>query len=200
MTSEASRLHRAGIAVLTVRALRRAALPIAAAAAATLLGNGLDRAGLQALAIALAGVAYALVAGAASWYSTSYGATREGIGLRSGVLSRRETYVRRSRIQALDITQDPLQRLFGVVQLEVQTAGGSEGGELTLVAVGAAEAERLQQLLQPAPAVAGAAAARGATAPRPAAAAGARPAAGGGAWGGGASAAARRPAPGRQPP
>src|SRR4051794_30762515 len=162
MTSEASRLHRAGIAVLTVRALRRAALPIAAAAAATLLGNGLDRAGLQALVIALAGVAYALVAGAARWYSTSYWATPEGIGLRSGVLSRRETYVRRSRIQALDITQEPLQRLFGVVQLEVQTAGGSKGGELTLVAVGAAEAERLQRLLRASTAVAGAAGGRGA--------------------------------------
>jgi putative membrane protein len=159
MTSEAKRLHRAGIAVLTVRALRRAALPIAAAAAATLLGNGVDRAGLQALVIALAGVAYAIVAGLAGWYSTSYVATPEGIGLRSGVLSRRETYVRRSRIQALDLTQEPLQLLFGVVQLEVQTAGGGKGGELTLVAVGTAEAERLQRLLHAATAAPGVASA-----------------------------------------
>jgi putative membrane protein len=168
MTSEAKRLHRAGIAVLTVRALRRAALPIAAAAAAMLLGNGVDRAGLQALVIALAGVAYAIVAGVAGWYSTTYAATPDGIGLRSGVLSRRETYVRRSRIQALDITQEPLQRLFGVVQLEVQTAGGGKGGELSLVAVGTAEAGRLQRLLHAA--AAGAAAAPG-VASAPAAAA-----------------------------
>jgi putative membrane protein len=153
MSSEAParRLHPAGIAVLSVRALRRAAFPLLAAASAVVLGNGLDQAGLRALLIALAGLVYAVVAGLVSWYSTAYSASPEGIGLRAGVLSRRETFVRRSRIQALDVTQEPLQRLFGVVELEVQTAGGGKGGEVTLVAVGSDEAERLQALLHPAP-------------------------------------------------
>jgi putative membrane protein len=90
------------------------------------------------------------VNGLVTWYTTTYVASPEGIGLRSGLLSRRETFVRRSRVQALDVTQQPLQRLFGVVELEVQTAGGGKGGEIGLVAVAGDEAERLTRLLHPA--------------------------------------------------
>jgi putative membrane protein len=180
MSSEAlpQRLHPAGIAVLSVRALRRAAFPLLAAASAVVLGNGLDGAGLRALLIALAGLLYAVVSGLVSWYSTAYSASPAGIDLRSGLLSRRETFVRRARIQALDVTQQPLQRLFGVVELEVQTAGGGKGGEVTLVAVGSAEAERLQALLHPAPADPAAAA----PGPRPADGATAAPLPAGPSW------------------
>ena len=42
-----------------------------------------------------------------------------------------------ARVEALDVQQGPLQRLFGVQSVLVQTGGGGKGGEITLPALSA---------------------------------------------------------------
>ena len=54
------------------------------------------------------------------------------IRLRTGVLSEKETDVPLGRVQAIDTVHGPLQRLFGVVGVHVQTAGGGREGEIKL--------------------------------------------------------------------
>ena len=55
-----------------------------------------------------------------------------------------DTSIPLGRIQAIDAIQGPIQRLFGVQALHVQTAGGGSEGEIVLRAVAHGEARRLR--------------------------------------------------------
>jgi len=145
MSSEGSRLHRAAIGVLALAALREALLPLIVLLGASIAGRGLDTAALQRGAIYLViGVAVASLAGFARWRSTSYAVDERGIHWRTGIFRTKSTTVPLSRIQGLDTVAGPVQRLFGVVALHVQSAGGGAKGEIVLDAVGPAAVERIR--------------------------------------------------------
>jgi putative membrane protein len=141
MTSEQHRLHPAAIAVLALKALRDAAVPIVI----VVLVRGLDMGALERNAFyLLIGVAVAALAGFVSWRSTSYAVDERGVHFRSGIVSTKATTVPLNRIQGLDTVAGPVQRLFGVVSLQVQSAGGGRKGEIVLEAVGPAAVERIR--------------------------------------------------------
>jgi putative membrane protein len=85
----------------------------------------------------------------------SYALTEDTFDIDSGVLSRREREIPLGRIQNIDISQSPFQRLLGLAVLELETAGGGST-EAQLRYVTPEEARRLQTQLQ---------AAKGETAP-----------------------------------
>jgi putative membrane protein len=145
MSSEGTRLHPAAIGVLALGALRDAAIPIVVLLAASLAGRGLDTGALVRGAVYLvAGVAIASLAGFVRWMSTSYAVDERGVHWRSGVLHTKSTTVPLGRIQGLDTVAGPVQRLFGVVALHVQSAGGGAKGEIVLDAVGPGEVDRIR--------------------------------------------------------
>ncbi|MEF8888181.1 MAG: PH domain-containing protein [Haloarculaceae archaeon] len=76
----------------------------------------------------------------------SYEVTEDTFDIASGVLSRREREIPYERVQNVDISENVLQRLLGLAQLRIETAGGS-GTEAQLRYVTRAEAGRLQELL-----------------------------------------------------
>ena len=63
---------------------------------------------------------------------------------KTGIVSTKQTTVPLSRIQGLDTVAGPVQRLFGVVALHVQSAGGGSKGEIVLEAVGPEAVERIR--------------------------------------------------------
>jgi putative membrane protein len=65
-----------------------------------------------------------------------------------GVLIRKKRYVPRERIQSLQITSGIVQRWFGLVKLEVETAAGANQVEISLPALTRQQAEELAGLLQ----------------------------------------------------
>ncbi len=139
------RLHRAGIVVLAVDALRDAALPMLVIAVVGLLGGGFDaEGGLRALAIAAAGGVIASVAGAISWATTRWWLGDGAIRMRSGLLSTRTVDIPLARVQSIDTVRGPVQRLFGVQGVHVQTAGGGKEGEIKLVALDAGDLAALR--------------------------------------------------------
>ena len=69
------------------------------------------------------------------WGTTSYSVAGDTIRLRTGMVSTNEVEVPFARVQALDVEQGPVQRLFGVQAVHVQTAGGGKGGEIVLGAL-----------------------------------------------------------------
>jgi putative membrane protein len=147
------RLHPAGIAVLAVGSLRELALPLGVAFAATVLGTGGGQPILRALVYATIGALIAAITGAVRWMTTRWSVGEGRIRLRTGVLSEKETDVPLSRVQAIDTVHGPLQRVFGVRGVQVQTAGGGRQAELTLPAVGLADVELLRAAVrrQPGP-------------------------------------------------
>jgi putative membrane protein len=149
MSSEQQRLHRAAIAVLAIRALRDAAVPIVLVLAASIAGRGLDTGALERSGIYLViGVAIASLTGYARWRSTSYAVDERGVHYKTGIVNTKATTVPLSRIQGLDTVSGPVQRLFGVVALHVQSAGGGKKGEIVLEAVSPAAVERIREAVR----------------------------------------------------
>jgi putative membrane protein len=145
MSSKGEALHPAAIAVMAVGALREAAFPIVVLLGASIAGRGLDTAALQRSAAYLVlGVAVASFVGLLRWRSTRYWVDETGVHWTGGIVSTKATTVPLSRIQGLDTVAGPVQRLFGVVALHVQSAGGGSKGEIVLDAVGPAAVERLR--------------------------------------------------------
>jgi putative membrane protein len=141
----ARRLHPAGIAVLALGALREAALPLAALFAAGLVGGGLDaQALMRGVVFAAAGTLVAVLAGVLMWRTTSWQLDAGTLRHRRGLLSVRETDIPLARVQAVDTVRGPVQRLFGVVGVHVQTAGGGREGEIVLPALAAADVAALR--------------------------------------------------------
>ncbi len=141
MTATPRRLHRSAILLNGLGALKDAALPLVLAFVA---GMGAGRGGDSALGFAIAGVVIAVIVGYRRWMTTTWWVSPGGVHLRSGLLSTSETVVPQSRIQAIDTSQNPLQRLFGTLSVQVQTAGGGSSAEIVLTAVTPAEARELR--------------------------------------------------------
>lgn len=133
------RLHPAGIAILAIKSW--GSLWFAAVAIVAGAGPAVGIPIVVAL-LALIGVGVAL-----TWRVTTYAIVDGGLRYRTGLISRREVDVPASRISALDTTRGILQRAFGVVALEVQTAGGTGKAEVVLHAVALPEAERIRREL-----------------------------------------------------
>ena len=74
------------------------------------------------------GVAAASLAGFMRWRSTSYTVDEHGVHWQSGIVRKKQTTVPLDRIQGLDTVAGPVQRLFGVVAVHVQTRGRRRQG------------------------------------------------------------------------
>jgi putative membrane protein len=142
------RLHPAGIAVLGVASLRELALPLGIAFATTVFGGGGGQPIVRAVVYALIGAVVATIAGYIRWTTTTWSVRDGTMRFRTGVLSEKETDIPLGRVQAIDTVHGPLQRLFGVRGVQVQTAGGGKEGEITLPAVRPADVELIRAALR----------------------------------------------------
>ncbi len=134
------RLHPAGIALASAKAMGSLLLPLVFV---MVLGAG--RGGLSGSLLGGAvAVTFAVTLGVARWATTTYRVAPDRIAMRSGVTSRSEQLVPRSRISSIDTVQGPLQRLFDVVELRVQASGGGEAAEVVLGAVSHEEARAIR--------------------------------------------------------
>jgi putative membrane protein len=148
MSPEPRRLHRAGIAVYALAAIREGALPLVALIVVSGLGGGLDeRALLRGLGFLVLGVVASTMLGYWRWWTTTWWVTPDAIHHKSGLIGLKETDVPLRRIQSLDLEQGPVQRLFGVFAAHVQTGGGGAKGEIVLEAVGGDDVGALRSLV-----------------------------------------------------
>ena len=147
MSSSPRRLHPAEVVFAIGDALRELLVPLVVG---VLLGSGAGSGRGLLLAAAFAGVG--VVMAMARWRATTYALTGDALTFRSGLFSPDETVVPRARIGSVDLVQGPVQRLLGVVELQVHVAGGGEDPEIRLRAIGREEARDLQAALgHPAP-------------------------------------------------
>ncbi|TRW43198.1 PH domain-containing protein, partial [Georgenia yuyongxinii] len=61
-----------------------------------------------------------------AWRRMRFSVTSESIDLHTGILFRQERHARLNRVQAVDVVQPLLGRLFGLAQVRVETAGGGD--------------------------------------------------------------------------
>ncbi|MCQ1946409.1 PH domain-containing protein [Arthrobacter sp. zg-Y1116] len=74
------------------------------------------------------GIALVVIAGSffLSWWVTRYQLTHDHIRVRSGVVVRRQRQARLDRVQAIDIVQPLLARIFGLAELRFEVADAGE--------------------------------------------------------------------------
>lgn len=99
---------------------------------------------LVALAVAVIFVVYAIL----YWYRYVFYVYDDEFRLEYGVMVRKKRYVPLERIQSVEISAGLLQRMFGLVKLQVETAGGERDAEISLAALSVHQAEELRQILK----------------------------------------------------
>jgi putative membrane protein len=132
------RLHHAAVGAEALSGLRGIAIPLVVLAVVG--GGGADR----IVFFGLLGLAFAVVTAFVAWQTTRWSYGDGEVRLRRGLFSERITSVPFDRVQSIDTVRGPVQRLFGVVELHVQSAGGGSGGEIVLKAVTPADAAELR--------------------------------------------------------
>ncbi|MEL7832383.1 PH domain-containing protein [Fodinibius sp. Rm-B-1B1-1] len=90
---------------------------------------------------------FLLIWGVISWYRFEFSVEEGELRIERGVLVRKKIYLTSDRIQVIDITAGVIQRLFGLVAVEVKTAGSSSK-QAKISALTREKAEKLKQLLR----------------------------------------------------
>lgn len=93
------------------------------------------------------GFAFLLVAGLANWWRFLYKVEDGLIHIKSGIFVRKNLYLTNDRIQVIDITAGVIQRIFGLVRLDIQTAGASSRAA-AIEAITREKAEKINRLLR----------------------------------------------------
>ncbi|MCR6106637.1 PH domain-containing protein [Salipaludibacillus agaradhaerens] len=89
----------------------------------------------------------ALYSGFVSWWKFYYNLQEEELLIKKGLIFRKNRFIRKERIQSIDINANIIQRLFRLVELRIETAGGGSEPEFSLVALKREEAQRIKKQL-----------------------------------------------------
>lgn len=81
-----------------------------------------------------------LLSGIVRWVTFKYRLIENELQIKRGLIFRQSRYIRKERIQSIDINAKLLQRLFGLVEVRIETAGGGAEPEFKIVALNAEEA------------------------------------------------------------
>jgi putative membrane protein len=95
----------------------------------------------------LAGLVLSLIAGVFGWWVFRYRIKDDELQIRKGVFVKNNIYMSKDRIQVIDITEGLVQRIFGLVKVEIKTAGGGTESA-TISAISREEAEALRSELR----------------------------------------------------
>jgi putative membrane protein len=144
--AEGRRLHHAAVLAGVIDQLRGFILPIIVLS--LIGGRGGGESLTRAAIYTGLGIVVSTTMSAINWSTTRWFITDDSVRLRTGVLSENVTVVPFDRVQAIDTTRGPIQRLFGVVEAQVQTAGGGKRGEIVLKAITESDADELREAVR----------------------------------------------------
>ena len=92
-------------------------------------------------------MALTFFSGIAGWYRFQYRISDGELQIKKGIFVRKKVYMAKERIQVIDVTEGLVQRVFGLVKVEVKTAGGGTESA-TINAMTFEEAEELKRELR----------------------------------------------------
>jgi len=135
---EKRRLHVAAALVSGLKALPQL-VPVLVVA--VLSGRG-EESGLLLAVVAVGLLPFSLALGVLGWWRFQYWVENGELRVEQGILVRRRVFLPRERVQAIDVSAGVIQRVFGLVRVQVKSAAA--GSQAELAAVTRAEAERLR--------------------------------------------------------
>ena len=150
MSSEERRLHPVAMLIGALGTIRRWVSAFVLPGVAFLFSQGLSPWTLALVALgALVVAALAALWGFLSWRATTYSLSGGAFRLRTGVIQKNERTIPLEHVQSVDTVQGVIQRLFGVFEVRVETAGGGAGEpDASLPALDRASAEALRREIE----------------------------------------------------
>ncbi|MFC0470223.1 PH domain-containing protein [Halalkalibacter kiskunsagensis] len=143
--SNLKRLHVAAIFVSFVSALRSFLIPFIVS---FFLGSSSESIGFFRFEyIWLAILLFIFISGIANWLTFRYRINAGELYIQRGIFVKKKRYIQQQRVQSIDITAGLFQRLFGLVKLKIETAGGGAEPEVNLIAISREEAEEISSEL-----------------------------------------------------
>jgi putative membrane protein len=150
MSSEPRHLHPAAMLIDAIRTIRRSLSAFVIPGIVFLMSRGFD-VGTIILVLfgALVVAVFAAFWGFLSWRATTYVVAGGVFRLRRGVVQKNERTIPLDHVQSVDTVQGIIQRLFGVVEVRIETAGGGASEpDASLAALDRADAEALRREIE----------------------------------------------------
>ncbi|ART74799.1 hypothetical protein B4U37_01415 [Sutcliffiella horikoshii] len=146
MMSEKKRMHPAAIVVAFFKQLRELLFPIIIF---VFFGSSSGEGFFSIIYIAVMVLWFAglIAIGVVSWYRFYYWIEDGELRMEYGVFVKKRRFIPQERIQTLDTSEGIIQRIFGLVKVQIETAGGGTEAEASLTAVTKDEANKLREAL-----------------------------------------------------
>lgn len=93
------------------------------------------------------GLISSFILGIVSWYRFTFRIYEDELQINKGIFVRKKLFLKKDKIQVIDITEGIIQRIFGLVQVEIKTAGGGTE-KATISAITKEEAADLRSILR----------------------------------------------------
>ena len=150
MSSEPRHLHPAAMLIDAIKSIRRSLSAFVIPGVAFLASRGFDA---RTIVLVLLGALVVAVLGAVwgflSWRATTYEVAGGAFRLRQGVVQKNERTIPLDHVQSVDTVQGIIQRLFNVVEVRIETAGGGASEpDASIAALDRAEAEALRREIE----------------------------------------------------
>jgi putative membrane protein len=141
MMSKPKRLHPIAILGYMGKRIKNFIFPIAAFTFSVTRDSG--RPLLFALGVSLIAIIIIFISSLLSWLRYTYQLEQDELRIKDGIFIRKKRYIPYERIQSIDLSEGILQRLFGLVKLQIETAGGMGAEEAEAVLSGISKEEAL---------------------------------------------------------
>ncbi|MED4123922.1 PH domain-containing protein [Halalkalibacterium halodurans] len=140
--NELKRLHPASMLVSFMISLRGMLVPLVVS-----FFLGTSATGFQFQYIFYGLLIFSFLSGVLDWITFRYRLSEHELYVQRGILIRKKRYIQKHRVQSIDVTAGIFQRLFGLVKVKIETAGGGAEPEVELLAITKREAQFLREQL-----------------------------------------------------
>lgn len=140
------RQHPVTILVYFINALRQLIITMVAVVVIGNTGEGLASGFYFLFFMLILGVSG--ISAAISWWKFEYSLFPQELRIRQGLIFRKNRFIRKERVQSIDFNAHLVQRLFGLVEVRIETAGGGSEPEFRLVALTREEAVQIKRELR----------------------------------------------------
>ncbi|WP_377891916.1 PH domain-containing protein [Alkalihalobacillus sp. R86527] len=141
MMSEKKRLHPVAMLLAFLTSLKEVAIPLVIF---VFIGRGGEGYSWWHFLIMGAFLLFTLGNGVLSWWFYNYQIKNNELQIHQGFIFRKKRFIPRERVQSIDTSQGVIQRLFGLVKVQIETAGGGGEPEVVMSALNRFEAEQLK--------------------------------------------------------
>jgi putative membrane protein len=150
MSSEPRHLHPAAMLIAAIKTIRRSFSAFVIPGIAVLASRGFSMQTIVLIVLgALVAAVLAALWGFLSWRATTFEVSGGAFHLRQGVIQKNERTIPLEHVQSVDTVQGIIQRLFGIVEVRVETAGGGTSEpDASLPALEYADSEALRREIE----------------------------------------------------